>query len=80
MFNSQSNSDLLPADADVALEVNLPAPLFRALQARLDGCPKESIDSLFAKAVTAYLISFLPGRNRGTKIRRVRRSSQLERS
>lgn len=42
-------------DAPVSLEINLPEPLFRRLQARLDGHPRESIDSLFAHAVALYL-------------------------
>lgn len=39
----------------VSLEINLPEPLFRRLQTRLDGHPQESIDSLFAHAVALYL-------------------------
>jgi len=42
-------------DAPVSLEVNLPEPLFRRLQALLDGHPSESIDSLFTHAVALYL-------------------------
>jgi hypothetical protein len=42
-------------DAPVLLEVNLPEPMFRRLQALLDRQPTESIDSLFAHAVALYL-------------------------
>lgn len=39
----------------ISLEVDLPEPLFRRLQALLDKQPRESIDSLFTRAVAAYL-------------------------
>jgi len=42
-------------DVPVSLEITLPEPLFRCLQARLDQQPTESIDSLFARAVALYL-------------------------
>jgi hypothetical protein len=42
-------------DAPVSLEINLPEPMFRRLQALLDKQPSESIDSLFARAVALYL-------------------------
>ena len=40
----------------IALEIVLPEPLFRRLQALLDQRPSEDIDSLFAQAVRVYLI------------------------
>jgi hypothetical protein len=39
----------------IATEIELPEPLFRRLQALLDHHPTESIDSLFTRALEAYL-------------------------
>ena len=39
----------------IALEIVIPEPLFRRLQALLDQRPSEDIDSLFAQAVRVYL-------------------------
>lgn len=44
------------AEPPIALEISLPDPLFRRLQALLDANPKESLDSVFCRAIALYLL------------------------